>query len=70
MKVTYVEQIECHIAFSRKMYCPVCGGHEYEIVQQLEPATYNPWLIRCAQCSAEGPESPAKEIAITRWKQC
>lgn len=70
MKVTYVEQIEHRTAFSRKMYCGKCGGHEYEIVEQLEPATPTPWYIRCSQCGAESFESPTKEVAIGRWKQC
>lgn len=69
MKVTYVERIETRTAFSRKMYCPSCGGHEYEIVEQLEPTTDHPWMIRCAQCGAEGFSSPEKDIAIARWKQ-
>lgn len=69
MKVTYVERIERRTAFSRKMYCPACGGHEYEIVEQLEPHTETPWKVRCYQCGAEGFESPARDIAIARWKQ-
>ena len=70
MKVTYLERIERRTAFSRKMYCPNCGGHEYEIVEQLEPTNPTPWFIRCPQCGAEGFQSPARDIAIARWKQC
>lgn len=70
MKVTYIERIERRTAYSRKMYCPSCGGHEYEIVEQLEPFAYNPWFIRCSQCGAEGTESPTRDIAMARWKQC
>ena len=69
MKVTYLERIERRTAFSRKMYCHECGGHEYEIVEQLEPATPTPWKVRCFQCGTEGFESPARDIAIARWKQ-
>ena len=69
MKVTYMERIERRTAFSRKMYCPSCGGHEYEIVEQLEPVVVDKWFIRCAQCEYEGPESPDRSIAIARWKQ-
>lgn len=69
MKVTYVERIERRTAFSRKMCCPSCGGHEYEIVEQLEPETLTAWKVRCLQCGTEGYESPARDIAIARWKQ-
>ena len=69
MKVTYMERIENRTALSRKMYCPGCGGHEYDIVEQLEPATCTPWKIRCSQCGYEGFEAPARDIAIARWKQ-
>lgn len=70
MKVTYLERIERRLAYSRKMYCGSCGGHEYEIVEQLEPYTPTPWRVRCMQCGAEGYEAPARDIAIARWKQC
>lgn len=69
MKVTYTEQIENHTAFNRRMYCSRCGGHEYDIVEQLEPVTPTPWYIRCSQCGHEGYASPARDIAIARWKQ-
>ena len=69
MKVTYLERIERHMAWNRKMYCPECGGHEYEVVEQLEPKNPTPWFIRCPQCGAEGYESPARDVAIARWKQ-
>ena len=70
MKVTYIEEVKNKTAFSRKMYCPICGGHEYEIVHQLEPATKGcDWYIRCTQCGHEGLPGPIKEIAIGRWKQ-
>ena len=70
MKVTFVEKIENRTAFSRKMYCPGCGAHEYEIVEQLEPANFTPWFVRCPQCGYEGYESPTRDIAVARWKQC
>ena len=69
MKVTYLEKIERRTAFSRKMYCPSCGGHEYEIVEQLEPQTPTPWIVRCPNCGNTSYESPARVIAIARWKQ-
>ena len=69
MKVTYTERIERRMAWNRKMFCAQCGGHEYEIVEQLEPESTTPWYIRCPQCGAEGFESPTKDIAIARWKQ-
>lgn len=70
MKATYIERIERRTAFSRKMYCPACGGHEYEIVEQLEPKCEGAeWFIRCSQCSCEGLPAPLREIAIGRWKQ-
>lgn len=70
MKVTYTERIENRTAFSRNMYCSSCGGHDYDIVEQLSPETQSPWYIRCCQCGAEGPASPVREVAIARWKQC
>ena len=69
MKVTYMERIERRTAFSRKMYCGQCGEHEYEIVEQLEPQTFTPWTVRCPNCGHTSYESPAREIAIARWKQ-
>ena len=68
MKVTYIEQIEHHAAFSRKMYCPACGAHEYEIVRQLEPENFTPWFIRCPQCGAEGLNNSTRDLAIAWWK--
>ena len=68
MKVTYVERSENRTAFSRKMYCPKCGGHEYDIVEQLEPVVPNPWYIRCSQCGYEGYSMPTRDMAITQWK--
>lgn len=70
MKVTYVERIERRLAWSGKMYCPACGAHEYEVVEQLEPKKSTPWFVRCPQCGAEGFESPTRDVAIARWKQC
>ena len=70
MKKIYTERIERKTAFSRKMYCPACGGHEYEIVEQIEPKYEGmEWFIRCSQCGAEGLPGPSREIAIARWKQ-
>lgn len=69
MKAICIEKIETRTAYSRKMYCPHCGSHEYEIVEQLEPMVVDKWFIRCAQCEYEGPESPDRSIAIARWKQ-
>ena len=70
MKVTYLERIENRTAFSRKMYCPSCGGHEYIVVEQLQPESVMPWYVRCPQCGYESYLSPARDIAIARWKQC
>jgi len=72
MKVTYLERIERRTAFSRKLFCPNCGGHEYEIVEILngnECDTYN-WFVQCPQCGYDIVTSPSREIAIARWKQC
>ena len=73
MKVTYIEEIENHTAFSRKMYCHSCGAHEYEIVHQWEPRTPEPfslttWYVRCPQCGAESVVAPTKDSAIRWWK--
>ena len=68
MKVTYLERVERHNAWSRKMYCPFCGAHEYEIVEQLEPKTLSPWFVRCPQCENSSYESPTRDIAIGRWR--
>ena len=79
MKVTYLERIERRTAFSRKMYCPSCGSHSYEIVcsNKIEQNKYGQyidtntteWFVRCQDCGAEGYASPSREIAIARWKQ-
>ena len=69
MKMTYIERIERKTAISRKMYCAYCGGHEYEIVEQVEPETDLKWFVRCPACGAEGYAAPARDIAIGRWKQ-
>lgn len=69
MKVTYLERIDNHTALDRKKFCFNCGAHEYDVVEQLEPQNPTPWFVRCPQCGAEGPESPARDIAIARWKQ-
>lgn len=68
MKVTYLERIENRTAFSRHMYCR-CGSHDYDIVEQLEPETETPWFLRCCECGFESYASPARDIAIARWKQ-
>lgn len=65
MKVTFTEEVESRTAFSRKMYC-TCGSHMYSIHHQIEP---NIWWVACDLCEKEGPMSPAREIAIERWKQ-
>ena len=67
MKVTYYEEIENRTAFSRKMYCPHCGSHIYNIVHQLMPEPHS-WWIRCDECGYESEERPAREIAIQDWK--
>ena len=69
MKVKYVERIERHRAFSRKMRCPYCGSTKYEVVEELQPSTTTPWYVRCSKCEAESYMSPARDIAIARWKQ-
>lgn len=70
MKVTYMEAIENHMAWRAKNYCPACGAHEYDIVEQLEPEVENRWFIRCPQCGVESLMSPSREIALARWQQC
>ena len=69
MKVEYIDIVERHIAWNRKMYCPSCGGHEYEVVEQWKPVTFEPWFVRCPQCGAIGLESTTRKMAIARWKQ-
>ena len=69
MKVTYLEEIENRTAFSRKMFCPCCGSHMYQIVRQVEPIINTPWYIRCEECKTEGPPAFTKGLAIVRWKQ-
>ena len=70
MKVIYTERLENRMAWNRNNFCPSCGAHEYTIVEQLEPKTKNPWYVRCPQCGYESYESPARDIAIARWRQC
>ena len=69
MKVTYLERIENHMAWSGKMYCSQCGAHEYDVVEILEPKVIYPWFVRCPQCAHEAYDSPSREVAIARWKQ-
>lgn len=70
MKVTYMEQLEHHMAWNRDMFCPRCGGHEYVVVHQLEPPDeYNSWYIRCPQCEFEAFTAPTKKLAIAWWKR-
>jgi uncharacterized Zn finger protein len=54
------------------MYCPACGGHEYEVVEILEGNENDQysWFIRCPQCGYDIVTSPMRKIAIARWKQC
>lgn len=68
MKVTYLERLENRLALSRNMFCPYCGAHEYTIVEQLEPATIFPWMIRCPQCEYEIPACENKQDAILYWR--
>jgi Zn finger protein HypA/HybF involved in hydrogenase expression len=69
MKVEYTDSVQHRFALSRKMYCPFCGGHEYEIVEQLKPYTDLAWFIRCPQCGGETEQSPARSLVIKIWKQ-
>lgn len=69
MKITYVEQIENHMAWKGSMMCGKCGAHEYDIVEQLQPKTANPWYIRCPQCGFESTAAPTRESAIAMWKR-
>ena len=79
MKVTYIEEIEPRTAFSRKMYCPACGSHCYEIVRSNKVEQYNcgvcidtdltEWFIRCEECEAEGVSAPTRDLAIANWKR-
>ena len=68
MKVTYLEELENHMAWNAQMYCPSCGAHEYTIVEQLEPETATRWTIRCPQCGYECEPAPARDIAFAEWK--
>ena len=57
------------VAYSRKKYCPKCGGHAYNIIHQLEPKELEDWWLECASCHYEGPSAPDRGIAIVRWEQ-
>ena len=76
MKKVYIDIIQNHTAWSRKMYCPYCGAHEYNIVEQVEPKAPEPfpislWYIQCPQCGAESSLAPSRKAAIAWWKmQC
>lgn len=69
MKVTFVEEIESRTAYNRRMYCPHCGSHCYQIHHQLEPKEIENWWVECEECDWEGPGGPDRKIAIVRWKQ-
>ena len=69
MKITFVEEIEAHKAWRECMTCPQCGEFKYRIHHQTQPESYTPWWIECCNCGYESPASPAREIAIARWKQ-
>lgn len=67
-----MEKIEKKTAFSRKMCCPKCGSRKYEIVESIvHDNKYNGdnWFVRCSSCGCEGLPSPARDIAILRWRQ-
>ena len=69
MKVTYVDELEYKTALDRNKYCPKCGSHMLIIHHQLEPVIRSPWWVECEQCGHESFPSPARDIAIARWKQ-
>lgn len=69
MKVIYIEEVESHNAFSRKMWCPKCGNHYYELVRQVEPPEMLNWYVRCPECGHEGLPSSMRKIAVIKWKQ-
>lgn len=68
MKITYIEEIENRTAFSRKMYCPRCGSHIYNIHHQLQPETDRCWWIECDECGRESEGAITKKYAIEKWK--
>lgn len=68
MKAIFVEKIENHIAFDRNKYCPMCGEHQFDIVEQLEPPTEFPWSVRCPACQCETGQYSIKDGAIAAWK--
>lgn len=69
MKVTFMEEIEAKKAWFESMCCPLCGEMKYKIHHQLQPATENAWWLECTNCGHESYPSPARDIAILRWKQ-
>lgn len=69
MKVTYVDEVETRSAFSRKMWCPKCGNHYFEVVHQVKPAAMLNWYVRCPECEFETPSAATREIALVLWKQ-
>ena len=68
MKKIYEEVVERKMAWDRRMFCPKCGGHEYEVVEQISPPEENCWRIQCPQCGYETEMAPMEQLARTRWK--
>lgn len=68
MKVTTMEEIETHKAWSNRMTCPRCDEFIYKIHHQIIPETSNCWWVECFMCKYETEPAPDRKIAISRWK--
>ena len=67
MKVTFVEEIEAHKAWTNSMICPKCGGFRYKIHHQIQPQP-DQWWIECDVCGLEDEPTPTRDTSIIQWK--
>ena len=66
MKVTFMEEIEAHRAWTEGMYCKVCDHGTYRIHHQLQPEE---WWVECDNCHYESKSAITREAAIKNWRK-
>lgn len=67
MKVTFIEEIEAHKAWTYKMCCPRCNEFKYRIHHKTQPQP-DEWWIECDNCNYETEPAPTRNLAIMYWK--
>lgn len=67
MKITMIEEIEAHKAWTYKMCCPRCNEFKYRIHHKVQPQP-DEWWIECDNCNYETDPTPTRDLAIMHWK--